>query len=96
MDFEKFKPIEDRVLLRLETHEEHVTEGGIIIQESNEEVLSRRARRASVLSCGPTCKYVKSGDTVALRRYVGQAIKIEGLEYILLKEGEIEGILYTS
>lgn len=92
MDFEKFTPINNRVVIKLQTHEEYTTEGGIIITEKNEDPLTRKARVGTVLSCGPKCSDVKPNDKVSLSRYAGQAIKIEGQEYILVIEDEILGI----
>lgn len=92
MDFEKFTPINDRVVVRLQTHEEYTTDSGIIMTQRNENPLEKQARIGHVLSCGPKCEDVKPGDKIAMSRYAGQAIKIEGLEYILVTEKEIQGI----
>lgn len=89
---EEYKPLKDKVLLKLITSEEQVTEGGLIIPVLPEEFLTRAMRKATVLACGVECEAVKAGDVVAIRRYDGKAIKIEGLEYIVIKESEIEGI----
>lgn len=89
---EEYKPLKDKVLLKLVTSEEYTTESGLVMPVLPEEFLTRETRTAHVLACGLECDELKSGDKVALSRYAGKAIKIEGIEYILVKESEIYGI----
>lgn len=89
---EEFKPFKGKVLLKLVTSEEYTTEGGLVIPVLPEEFLTRETRTAHVLACGDECEELKVGDKVALSRYAGKVIKIEGQEYISVLESEIYGI----
>ena len=93
----QFKPLHDRVLLqRLE--QENKTSGGILIPDSAQE----KPILAKVIATGDGIKLengqtqalsVKAGDTVLFGKWAGTEIKLEGKEYIILKESELLGIL---
>ena len=91
------KPLRDRVLVRrIEEVEQKV--GGIIIPDTAKE----KPQQAEVVAVGsgrllengdrvpPT---VKPGDKVLLGKWSGTDVKIDGNEYLILKEEEILGIL---
>lgn len=90
-------PLHDRVLLkRLES--EQTTAGGIIIPDTAKE----KAQYAQVVATGPGkvtsqgSVYpigVKIGEKVVIGKYSGTEIKIEGHEYLIVKEDEILGIV---
>jgi len=91
------KPLRDRVLVRrLEEAEEKV--GGIIIPDTAKE----KPQQAEVVAVGSgrilengtrVPLSVKAGDKVLLGKWSGTEIKIDGTEYLILKEDEILGIL---
>jgi len=93
----KVTPLRDRVLVRrLEEAEQNV--GGIIIPDTAKE----KPQQAEVVAVGSgrildngerVALAVKAGDRVLVGKWSGTDVKIEGTEYLILKEDEILGIL---
>ena len=93
----KIKPLGDRVLVkRLE--EEEVKKGGIIIPDTAKE----KPLRAEVKAVGPGKRNkegkiipleVKVGDKVLINEYGGTEVKIDGEEYLIMREDDIMGII---
>jgi chaperonin GroES len=91
------RPLRDRVLLRrLEESEQKV--GGIIIPDTAKE----KPQKAEVVGVGSgriledgtrVPLTLKPGDKVLVGKWSGTDVKIEGEEYLILKEDEILGIL---
>ena len=91
------KPLYDRVLLkRIETQEQ--IRGGIIIPDTAKE----KPQEAEIVSVGDgkfddTGKRlpmtVKAGDRVLIGKYTGQDIKIDDVEYTIVREDEILAIV---
>lgn len=82
------KPIADRVFVKVEKPETK-TAGGIIIPETAQE----KTQFATVVSIGPGTTdskiMVKPGDTVLYDKYSGTSLKIEGEDYLILKNSDI-------
>lgn len=93
----KLKPLHDRVLVqRIEQTE--TTKGGIIIPDSAKE----KPQEGKVIGAGPgkhddqgklIAMAVKAGDRVLFGKYSGSEVKIEGEEYVILREDEILAII---
>jgi len=93
----EMRPLHDRVLLRrLEEGEQR--QGNIIIPDSAKE----KPQQAEVVAVGNgklldsgerVALDVKSGDRVLFGKYSGADIKIDGQEYLIVKEEEILGVL---
>ncbi len=93
----KVRPLGDRVLVRrLEAAEE--IRGGIIIPDTAKE----KPMEAEVVAVGQGKRLedgsraafeVSAGDTVLIGKYAGTEIKLDGDEYLILKEDEILGIV---
>lgn len=93
----KFRPLHDRVLVRRIEAEEK-TRGGIIIPDTAKE----KPQEGEVVALG-TGKVdekgnriefsVKKGDKVLISKYGGTEIKIEGENYLILREDDILGII---
>jgi chaperonin GroES len=91
------RPLHDRVLVtRLEEGEQR--QGGIIIPDTAKE----KPQQAEVVAVGNgkllengerTNVEVKPGERILFGKYSGSEIKIEGKEYLILKEDEILGVL---
>ena len=92
------KPLHDRVLVKRveEVGEQKV--GGIIIPDSAKE----KPLQADVVAVGPgeyddsgkrKALDVKVGDKVLIGKWSGTEVKIDGDEYLILKENEILGIV---
>ena len=93
----KLRPLHDRVIVkRLE--EERVSAGGIVIPDSAAEKPSRgkviAVGAGKVLDDGKVRPLdVKAGDTVLFGKYSGTEIKLDGEEYLIMREEEVLGIL---
>ena len=91
------RPLHDRVLLkRLEESEDRI--GSIVIPDTAKE----KPQRAKVISVGDGVVLesgervpleVKPGDTVLLGKYSGAEAKVDGQEYVIVREDEILGVL---
>ncbi|MDR1609254.1 MAG: co-chaperone GroES [Holosporales bacterium] len=92
----KFKPLYDRVLVeRIES--ESKTSGGIIIPDTAKE----KPMEGIVVAVGNGARsekgdltplQVKAGDKVLFGKWSGNEIKIDGKDYIVMKESDIMGI----
>jgi len=93
----KIRPLNDRVLVkRLE--EEEKTAGGIIIPDTAKE----KPAEGEVVAVGPgklndkgerIAMTVKEGDRVLFSKYGGTDVKIEGEDYLILREDDILGVV---
>jgi chaperonin GroES len=93
----EMRPLHDRVLVRrLEEGEQR--QGGIIIPDSAKE----KPQQAEVIAVGNGKRLdsgerasveVKPGDRILFGKYSGSDIKMDGEEYLILKEDEILGVL---
>lgn len=91
------RPLHDRVLIRrLEEKESKV--GGIIIPDSAKEKPQQGEVKGvgsgKLSPKGERFKLeVKTGDRILFAKYSGSEVKIEGDEYLILREDEILGVL---
>jgi chaperonin GroES len=90
------RPLHDRILVRRLDEEEVVR--GIIIPDTAKE----KPQRAEVIAVGAgrildngdrVPVDVKAGDRILFGKYSGSEIKVEGQEYLILKEDEVLGVL---
>jgi len=91
------RPLHDRVMVRKLDEGEQVR-GGIIIPDTAKE----KPQQAEVIAVGNgklletgerVALDVKAGDRILFGKYSGSETKIEGQEYLILKEDEILGVL---
>lgn len=87
----KFKPLADRVLIQTAPSEEK-TASGIYIPDTAKE----KPLKGSIVAVGSGKKdetmQVKVGDVVLYGQYSGTEIKIDGNDYLIMKESDIYGI----
>ena len=91
------RPLNDRVLVkRLE--EETKTAGGIIIPDSAKE----KPAEGEIVAVGPgklndkgerVALQVKAGDRVLFSKYGGTDVKIEGADFLIMREDDILGVV---
>lgn len=90
------RPLHDRILVR-RMSEDETTAGGIIIPDSAKEKPQRgevvAIGNGRVTEDGKTLPLeVKSGDTILFSKYSGTELKLEGTEYLMMREDDILGI----
>jgi chaperonin GroES len=93
----KVRPLHDRIIIeRIDEGEQKV--GGIIIPDTAKE----KPQQGKVIAVGKgriekdgkiTPLDVKEGDTILFGKYSGQEIKLDGDEYLIMREEEILGVL---
>ncbi len=90
-----FKPLADRVLIEPAAAEQ-VTASGIIIPDTAKE----KPLKGTVIAVGPGKKdepmEVKVDNIVIYGQYSGTEIKIDGKDYLIMKQGDIYGIIGLS
>lgn len=93
----KFRPLQDRVLVkRVESEEKSA--GGIIIPDTAKE----KPMQGKVISVGPGARSddgkqialdLEAGDTILFGKWSGTEVKIEGEELLIMKESDVMGVI---
>lgn len=93
----KIKPLNDRILVA-RVEEEQKSKGGIIIPDTAKE----KPQEGKVVEAGPgklddsgkrISIQVKKGDRILFSKYAGNDVKIDGKEYIFMREDDILCVL---
>ncbi len=90
------KPLADRVVIKMVEAEE-TTKSGIILAGSAKE----KPQVAEVVAVGPggvvdgkeVTMYLKAGDKVLMSKYAGTEVKVDGVEYTILRQSDILAIV---
>ena len=90
------KPLADRVLLKA-TEAEETTKSGIILSTANKE----KPVVSQVVAVGPggvvdgneVIMTVKPGDKVVVAKYAGTEVKLDGVEYSIVRQSDILAIV---
>ena len=95
-----FRPLHDRVLIRRVGQEEK-SRGGIIIPDTAQE----KPMEGEIVAVGPGARGedgslqpldVKAGDRVLFGKWSGTEVKIDGVDYLIMKESDIMGVMEGS
>ena len=93
----KLRPLQDRILVQ-RVEEEEKTKGGIIIPDTAKE----KPAEGKIVSVGKgkldengkrIAPEVKKGDRILFGKYSGTEVKIEGEEYLIMREEDVLGII---
>ncbi len=93
----KFRPLHDRVVVR-RVEEDTKTKGGIIIPDTAQE----KPMHGEVIAVGPGGRDesgklipidVKAGELILFSKWSGTEVKIDGVEYLIMKESDILGVI---
>jgi len=93
----KVRPLHDRILIK-RIEEKETVKGGIIIPDTAKE----KPQEAEVIAVGHGKKNeegkvialdVKVGDLILFGKYSGTEIKLDGEEYVIIREEEVLGVL---
>ena len=91
------KPLDDRVLIR-QSQAEEKTAGGIVLPDTAKE----KPQRGKVIAAGPgklldsgkrAKMSLKKGDNVFYGKYSGTEVKIDGEEYVILRETDVLAVI---
>ena len=92
-----FRPLHDRVVVKRVDAEEKST-GGIIIPDTAKE----KPQQGEIIAVGPGGRDeagtlvpidVKVGDRVLFGKWSGTEVKLDGVEYLIMKESDLMGVL---
>ena len=92
------RPLHDRILVQRLEDQEEKSDGGIIIPDSAKE----KPQRGKVTAVGngktlddgtKVALEIKKGDQVLFGKYAGTEVKIEGDEYLILREDDVLAVL---
>lgn len=93
----KFRPLHDRVLVK-RVESDTKSKGGIIIPDSAKE----KPQEGEIISVGPGGRDdsgkvqpldVKVGDRILFGKWSGTEVKIDGDEFLIMKESDVMGVL---
>jgi chaperonin GroES len=93
----KLRPLQDRIIVK-RVEEENKTKGGIIIPDTAKE----KPAEGKIVAVGNgkvgedgsrIPLEVKEGDRVLFGKYSGTEVKVEGEEYLIMREDDILGII---
>ena len=93
----KLKPLQDRVIVK-QSEAEEKTASGILLPDSAKE----KPTKGAVIAAGPGkaddngkvhALNVKPGDQVYYGKYSGTDVEVNGEKFVILREGDILGIL---
>lgn len=93
----KIRPLQDRVIVKRVVEEEK-TKGGIIIPDTAKE----KPQEGKVIAVGKGKTNdegklipldVKAGDRILFGKYSGSEVKLDGEEYLIMREDDILGVL---
>ena len=93
----KIRPLQDRILVK-RIDEGEKTKGGIIIPDTAKE----KPQQAEVVAVGPgrmtdegrrVALDVKKGDKILMGKYSGTEVKIDGNDYLIMREEEVLAIV---
>jgi chaperonin GroES len=93
----KFRPLHDRVVVRRLAQNEK-TAGGIIIPDTAQE----KPQEGEIVAVGPGARDeagqlqpldVKAGDRVLFGKWSGTEVKLDGEEFIIMKESDVMGVI---
>ncbi len=96
----KFRPLHDRVVIKRIEAEEKTT-GGIIIPDTAKE----KPQQGEVIAVGPGGRDesgklipidVKVDDRVLFGKWSGTEVKLDGVEYLIMKESDLMGVLVEA
>jgi chaperonin GroES len=93
------RPLNDRIVVE-PTEQEEQTQSGLFLPETAKE----KPQQGKVLAVGPGARNedgdrmeldVRVGDTVLFAKYAGTEIKLDGKKVLIMKEGDVLGVVET-
>jgi len=85
----KIRPLKDRVVIKYSADSLEKTAGGIYVPD----VAKEKPQQGTVEAVGSDVKEVKAGNKVLFDQYSGSRVKIDDIEYLIVKEEELLGII---
>ena len=95
---QQLRPLHDRIVVKRMEETEQKSAGGIVIPDSAKE----KPQEGEVIAVGSGKRTdegkvlpmdVKAGDKILFGKYSGSEVKIDGQEYIIMREDEVLGVI---
>ena len=95
------RPLYDRIVVKRVEEQDEKTAGGLIIPDTAKE----KPQQGEVVAVGQGKRTedgklipldVKTGDRILFGKYSGSEIKLDGNEYLIMREDEVLGVLSSS
>jgi len=83
------KPLKDRVVVKYSEEEIEKTAGGLYVPD----VAKEKPQKGTIAAVGSEVKELKVGDVVLFEKYSGSKTKLNDVEYLIIKEEDILGII---
>lgn len=83
------KPLKERVVVKYSDEEVEKTAGGLYVPD----VAKEKPQKGTVVAVGSKVKELKVDDVVLFEKYSGAKIKLNEIEYLIIKEEDILGII---
>jgi len=85
----KIKPLKDRVVIKYLEEEAEKTAGGLYVPD----VAKEKPQKGTVEAVGSEVKELKAGNQVLFDKYSGSKIKLNGTEYLIMKEEDVLDVI---
>ena len=82
------KPLADRIVAQ-KLEQKTKTASGLYLTPKSQEVPTG----AKVVAIGPDVKNVKKGDQIIFKEYASTEVKVDGVEYLIIKEEDVLAVL---
>jgi len=89
----ELKPFDDRVVVEKIEEEEEATSGGIIIPDTAKEEKPAIGKVIAVGTDPDLQEHIKAGDKIIYGKFVGDEVKLEGKEYLIVQRPDILAIV---
>ena len=89
----ELKPCDDRVVVEKTEEEEEATSGGIIIPDTAREEKARIGKVVAVGTDPDLQEHIKVGDKIIYGKFVGDEVKLEEKEYLIVQRPDILAIV---
>ena len=99
------EPIGDNIIVKVKIETEYKTTSGLVLIKSEKELAADRPDQATVIAVGNgrvlkdgsrQALDVKEGDRILFGKYSGSEVKLDGEEYLILREEDVLGILSSN
>ena len=86
----KIKPLNKRVAIKFIEEDEKKTKSGIVIPDTAKE---EKPQQGEVVAVAADCEEVNIGDVIVYDKYAGNQVKVDNLEYVIVKSEDILAIV---
>ncbi|MFW6264765.1 MAG: co-chaperone GroES [Bacillota bacterium] len=86
----KLKPLNKRVVIKFIEEEEKQTKSGIVLPDTAK---AEKPQQGEVVAVAADCEGVNAGDVVVYDKYSGNKVKLDDVEYVIVKSEDVLAIV---